>query len=1041
MGTTFHDWLDNLRAKRERWVLANHENNFDRGIWNATVDKYADPSHFIFELLQNAEDTGATWVRFALEPTRIVFEHNGRPFDRDDIEGITGIGNTTKLDDGHKIGCFGIGFKSVYVVTERPEIHSFVEDESLAFAIENLVVPRLIESGHAEATTRIVLPLRADRADLTLTRAREGLTASGARSLLFLRNIKRLEWTDGALRGSAQVTDADGSIRSIHSHMPDGTNHVDRFLVLARAVEHQKDRKQYEVKAAFRINGAGDLIPEEAPTRLMVFFETEELTGLHFIIHGPFQLTDNRGNIKREDSWNAGLVDAIAGMIADALPSLRDRGMLKRTALGILPNASDELPTTFAPILDAIIAKFADEALIPVHGGGFATTATGIRGPADLRDLLGELGLAEFCQRPDRHWVIAAPKNSRIDTFINTLNLEEFGLSGFFSSFRHVLGAQPLVRDGDKDWRQRGLKWFNALPDEQLQHFYLALEAALKVQRPSVNISDLQFVRLEDGRRHSPKHAVFAPIDSDLGQETEQDELYLVKKNLIRLGRGRGKDVEEFLRRMGVRDLDERAFLTAIIRTKYRGNGPRPNREQHLRHMRRFVRWWKDTGEVNLFNNVAFIRAGEDGAYKVAGNVYLGSPYLESGLQRIYDGEIAGRDRMALWEGYKSLPRKDLLTFLEKCGVEDRLVVWSSPIPFGHPNYGELRHGWGGARFTGTGANSDYRIDQLPEILARQDPTISKLVWDAANRFGAATMVASFSPNQTYPARKRPSSMAIALRDAAWIPTKDGRLRKPNEITQSDLAKGYTVGGNEDWLRAIGFGEQDRQRSELAKARRQAAELIGLPSELVDQLGSLSSDALAAFSAEMIRTINSRSFEPIEFPERESGNPARRAERLAARAQAAPTKSSEVRERSVRTNNTESRTLARAYLEDHYTNPVGEMVCQGCHGKMPFNLADGSPYFEAVECLDSLEREQAENHLALCPVCAAKWRHANPIDDIDLRARISAATVPEITVELAGESSRVRFTQMHLDDLRTVARIGLPGFASTADTSRASSGS
>jgi hypothetical protein len=63
----------------------------------------------------------------------------------------------------------------------------------------------------------------------------------------------------------------------------------------------------------------------------------------------------------------------------------------------------------------------------------------------------------------------------------------------------------------------------------------------------------------------------------------------------------------------------------------------------------------------------------------------------------------------------------------------------------------------------------------------------------------------------------------IILRDSAWIPTKDGSLRKPSDITAVDLAKGYAVGGNEDWLRAIGFGEQDRQRSEKTKARRRRA--------------------------------------------------------------------------------------------------------------------------------------------------------------------------------------------------------------------------
>ncbi len=157
MSETFETWLRQLREKRQRWVEASHENDFDRGIWNATVEKYADPTHFIFELLQNAEDAGANQASFRLETGSIVFEHNGRPFNRSDIEGITGIGNTKKLEEANKIGCFGIGFKSVYVVTERPEVHCVIEGMPIAFAIRDLVVPELITTTHTAPTTRIVL--------------------------------------------------------------------------------------------------------------------------------------------------------------------------------------------------------------------------------------------------------------------------------------------------------------------------------------------------------------------------------------------------------------------------------------------------------------------------------------------------------------------------------------------------------------------------------------------------------------------------------------------------------------------------------------------------------------------------------------------------------------------------------------------------------------------------------------------------------------------------------------------------------------------
>jgi len=93
---------------------------------------------------------------------------------------------------------------------------------------------------------------------------------------------------------------------------------------------------------------------------------------------------------------------------------------------------------------------------------------------------------------------------------------------------------------------------------------------------------------------------------------------------------------------------------------------------------------------------------------------------------------------------------------------------------------------------------------------------------------------------------------------------------------------------------------------------------------------------------------------------------------------------------------------------------------------MPFNLPDGSPYFEAAECLDSLEKEQAENHLALCPTCAAKWCHVNPVNDTNLLAKLAEAVLAEILVELAGSPTRLRFTQMHLDDIRIVAGIKSP---------------
>ncbi len=359
------------------------------------------------------------------------------------------------------------------------------------------------------------------------------------------------------------------------------------------------------------------------------------------------------------------------------------------------------------------------------------------------------------------------------------LKIEEWGYGEFFNAFQRAFGQNQLWYQAETDARKRALAWFDGLADEDAQRFYLALDPALKAQKRTTSIASLRFVRIEGSRRTSPNAAVFAPADSALDPEADQCDLYLVKNSLVRLGRGRGKDVEQFLRRVGVKDVDEKAYLTAIIRTQYKGGGPRPNRERHLQHMRRFLRWWKEHGDVSLFAEVSFIRAGLDADYHDADAIYFGPPYLESALGRVYDGTIEGRDRVALWEGYEKLKRKDLVEFLTECGVEDSLSVVYSTIAYSHPHWSELKHGFGATRHTGTGTDIDYDIEAIDELLGRGDPAISRLIWDAVRPHGASAMVATYSPNQSRAANQKPSTLAIALRDAAWIPAKDGSLRQP----------------------------------------------------------------------------------------------------------------------------------------------------------------------------------------------------------------------------------------------------------------------
>ena len=80
------DVITEIRRSREALasVLKDHA-----GIRNLVEELYPDSAHFIFELLQNAEDTGAKKCLFRLYKNQLTFEHDGRPFRKNDIEAIT----------------------------------------------------------------------------------------------------------------------------------------------------------------------------------------------------------------------------------------------------------------------------------------------------------------------------------------------------------------------------------------------------------------------------------------------------------------------------------------------------------------------------------------------------------------------------------------------------------------------------------------------------------------------------------------------------------------------------------------------------------------------------------------------------------------------------------------------------------------------------------------------------------------------------------------------------------------------------------------
>jgi hypothetical protein len=233
---------------------------WDTAVLDLLGHLYSERTHFIFELIQNAEDAAATDLVFDLFDDRLEVRHDGRPFDEADVRGVCGVAATSKSGDLTRIGTFGIGFKSVYAYTNSPHIYSGNE----SFRIENYVRPVATEpvaeraAGDIEADepgTLFVFPfdLATVPPETAVAEIGAALTSIDPETLLFLRSIERLRVRgvgveDAAVTRSAESLSDDSRRVSL---TPDRGRPAEEYLVWQRSLT-DVDKPGLRVEVAFR---------------------------------------------------------------------------------------------------------------------------------------------------------------------------------------------------------------------------------------------------------------------------------------------------------------------------------------------------------------------------------------------------------------------------------------------------------------------------------------------------------------------------------------------------------------------------------------------------------------------------------------------------------------------------------------------------------------------------------------------------------------------------------------------------------------------
>ena len=284
----------------QRWTQLEGDPEL-AGPWKQLFRQVQRPRHVLSELLQNADDAGATEASVALENQTFIFEHNGRDFSQEDFASLCRFAYSNKRVL-HTIGFRGIGFKSTFSLGDPVKI--FTPSLSVCFHRRRFTEPHwLQEEVDTLGKIRIVVEIHDQNRQEEFEKNLQDWCKSPV-SLLFCNNIREIKIRDqrlcwdshqpGPIEDSKwMVLNEDENkthllIRSDDEHFPDeALEEIRQERILDSNEEFELPPCKIEI-----------VLGEETTGDLYVVLPTGVATGLPFTCNAPFIQYPSRGKIK-----------------------------------------------------------------------------------------------------------------------------------------------------------------------------------------------------------------------------------------------------------------------------------------------------------------------------------------------------------------------------------------------------------------------------------------------------------------------------------------------------------------------------------------------------------------------------------------------------------------------------------------------------------------------------------------------------------------------------------------------------------------------
>ena len=1019
------------------------------------VELYSDKIHFIYELLQNAEDARADCICFRQYTDRLEVFHNGNPFTDSNLQSLCDAALSDKKNEDGMIGKFGLGFKSVFTICNIVELYSepsnhpiYNDLESFAIKIENYIDPTDIDNkwNHENIyTTKFIFPYYVDGKFFnTVDKLKDDIAKKlrnlGADVLLFLKYIKEIKFTINEI---GKDLDGEGVYKLDREQ-------VDNKLCKVRQIDETKennsswfifsksiDNTEKSVDIAFSIIEKDNKVGFKGldVSYISAYFPTEMKSGLNFIVQAPFELTPNRGELIRDSESNRYLYHLLAELLKETIFTFKYKNMLSLELISLLPYKT-LLPHKDMDSLDEFLLKLhlciADilkkEEIIPIIGNKnnliskvnkdgrvliiktidkknyvTAKDAKIVRG-AKLLELFDGNKLCELLKQPGAKWL---PKDFT----------ENRQLSELHSFFIDELGVEEIRSNKLAQYIENNPDFLINADDEWLVKFYNYLSNDVpKLLEKSGELATVSFIKTTDGNFNAPF------IKPEGGKTYEaKPKIYLKPKSI-------SSNVEDFIfvdnfieqncpELIKVLGIKEPNILQYFIHEMENGRNTKPNDDTNISQVKKAVQFLKSDSEkvIDPFKNLLWLKVVDTYGKTKCITCLNKTIYREEDFNGVSIKEYFGDVNCNIYILDEQFYLEKGLTFndfvmLEKLGIKNTVYENLFQTKYlgskGGPGKPADCSDIGDFRKILYFYNLEdvleyirkYSTVKLTEIKAKQkSKIIFYLLKNVEKHLQGVWQYGKANPENI----KGVSRVVECLKSKKWLFNKNGSIVSPSEISRYDLDMDI-------------YGKVDEKSN--------IYEVLGFKKTEQDKQSELVREILSRYTPEQINLIIQQIIpEETDFdPDRENNNepfpndPIKNLQHIRENIKRLYDKASKVKREYLLRRIRTSRGKDRDHIGHRYRG-----YCQICQSRVP--------YWDVAEIFEDPKKELEQMNLSLCLNCAREYRQLrenrkNKNLMSSFKTNILGANPEKDTVIMLGEKE-VKFTNTHLAEIQEILKI------------------